>query len=119
MQSVRLSAPSLGAFKRIDLAVESSTVLNIVDTAVTVAGTDSQAGLLRELAVLLLCPPSPFVNSLAQPVAFTNKLLADTSESQASTVLHQRQILVSVLAASISEIATAILDRAILMKELT
>ena len=70
MQSVRLSAPSLTAFNNIDLAVPSSTVLNIVDTAVTVAGTERHAGLLRELAVLLLCPPSPFVNSQANPVSF-------------------------------------------------
>jgi len=67
--------------------------------------------------VLLLSPPAPFVNSLAHPVTFSGELLAGQTEDSGKT--RQRQILASVLAASISEIAHGILDRGLLLKELT
>lgn len=92
-------------------------MLSIIDTAVAVSGSDSHSKLLRELAVLLLCPPAPFVNSLTNPVSFSARLLSDSSPSVA--VIRQRQILVSVLASSISEIASAVIEKGILIDELT
>lgn len=118
MQSVRLSAPSLTAFKRIDLAVEPRAILNVVDTAGTkaVADSASSSALLRELAVLLLCPPAPFVNSLAQPVLLAKEeLLADNVDAACQ---RQRQILASVLAAAIPEIALTLFNGGLLLQEL-
>jgi len=57
------------------------------------------------------------VNSLAHPVAFATELLAGSTEDAGKT--RQRQLLASVLAASIAEIAHGILDRGLLLKELT
>ena len=49
VQSVRLSAPSLVAHKRIDLAVDSASLLNIVDmiSAAAGEGSESQTRMLR------------------------------------------------------------------------
>lgn len=120
VQSVRLSAPSLTAHKRIDLAVDSAALLGIIDmtSALAAEGSESQTRLLRQFVVLLLCPPAPFVNSLAHPVAFSGELLAGQPEEDSGKT-RQRQLLASVLAASISEIAHGILDRGLLLKELT
>jgi len=50
VQSVRLSAPSLVAHKRIDLAVDSTSLLHIIDLTSASAvdgGTESQTRMLR------------------------------------------------------------------------
>ena len=73
--------------------------------------------MLRQFVVLLLCPPAPFVNSLADPVTFANDLLKAHPDDQRKT--QQRQILVSTLAASKSEIAVKIFDLGLLLNELT
>lgn len=66
--------------------------------------------------VLLLCPPAPFVNGLANPVSFANDLLEGKCEDSVKS--QQRQLLAGVLAASKSEIALKILDRGLLLEEL-
>ena len=62
VQSVRLSAPGLTAPNGIDLAVDAESLLNIIDMmAITASdGSESHTRVLRQLAVLLLCPPAPF-----------------------------------------------------------
>lgn len=119
VQSVRLCAPSLANHKRIDLAVDAVCLLNILDLTASpsTGGAESQTRMLQQLLVLLLCPPSPFVNSLAHPVTFSNELLAGDSGDLARK--RQRQLMASVLAASRSEIAHSILDQGLLLKELT
>jgi len=100
VQSVRLCAPGLVAHKRIDLAVDPAALLRIIDLTSTsaTAGTESQTRMLRQFVVLLLCPPAPFVNSLADPVTFANDLLQGQPGDAGAT--RQRQVLASVLAAS-------------------
>jgi hypothetical protein len=73
--------------------------------------------MLRQFVVLLLCPPAPFVNSLADPVTFANDLLKAHHEDPGKT--RQRQILASTLAASKSAIAQRIFDLGLLLNELT
>lgn len=72
--------------------------------------------MLRQFVVLLLCPPAPFVNSLADPVTFSEELLQGHQEDAEKT--RQRQILASVLAAAKSEIAKRVFDLGLLLKEL-
>jgi len=49
VQSVRLSAPSLVASKKIDLAVDSASLLSIIDmtSASAAEGSESQTRMLR------------------------------------------------------------------------
>lgn len=72
--------------------------------------------MLRQFVVLLLCPPSPFVNSLADPVSFANDLLENKTEDV--TIIQQRQLLAGVLAASKSDIALKIFEKGLLLNEL-
>lgn len=72
--------------------------------------------MLRQFVVLLLCPPAPFVNSLADPVTFSDSLLQGHQEDAGKT--RQRQILAGVLAAARSEIAQRVFDLGLLLKEL-
>jgi hypothetical protein len=118
VQSVRLCAPGLVAHKRIDLAVDPATLLHIIDltSASAASGSESQTRMLRQFVVLLLCPPAPFVNTLANPVSFADDLLETKCEDPANA--QQRQLLAGVLAASKSEIALKILDRGLLLEEL-
>jgi len=103
------------AHKKIDLAVAPAALLRIIDltSASAGAGTESQTRMLRQFVVLLLCPPAPFVNSLADPVTFSEDLLKGHQEDPAKT--RQRQILASVLAAAKSEIAKRVFDLGLLL----
>jgi hypothetical protein len=105
VQSVRLCAPGLVAHKRIDLAVDAATLLHIIDlTSVSAtSGCESQTRMLRQFVVLLLCPPAPFINTLANPVSLANDLLETKRVDPINA--QQRQLLAGVLAASKSEIA--------------
>jgi hypothetical protein len=77
VQTVRLCAPSLVSHKRIDLAVATATLLQVVDLAASndSSSNEQETRLLQQFVVLLLCPPAPFVNSMADPVGFTKALL--------------------------------------------
>ena len=72
--------------------------------------------MLRQFVVLLLCPPAPFTNSLADPVSFADALLQDSKPD--SRLTSQRQILASVLAASKSEIALKMFELGLLLQDL-
>lgn len=67
--------------------------------------------MLRQFVILLLCPPSPFVNCLEYPCTFAKELL--NQEGQ------QRQIVASILAASRQDIAQMVFDLNLLQIELT
>ena len=99
--------------------MQPATLLQMIDltSTPTTASTESQTGMLRQVVVLLLCPPAPFVNSLADPVTLANDLLQTHHEDPRKT--RQRQILASILAASKSEIAQKIFDLGLLLNELT
>ena len=44
----------------------------------TTADDDKKAiSVLREYIILLVCPPAPFTNTEADPIAFGNMLLSD------------------------------------------
>ena len=119
VQTVRLCAPSLVGHKRIDLAVPTTILMQVIDLAATTNSftTDQETRLLRQFVVLLLCPPAPFVNSLADPVGFTKALLE--AEDVDALKTKQRQILVSGLAASRSEIAEKVHQQELLLNELS
>lgn len=108
MQSVRLCAPGLPSHKKIDLAVNQDVLFQIIDLA---SSSPDETRMLRQFVILLLCPPSPFVNSLADPCTFAKELL--NQEGQ------QRQIVASILAASRQDIAQMVFDLNLLQIELT
>ena len=72
VQSVRLCAPGLVSYKRIDLAVNSATISDIINSTASLDDKihPNKARMMLQFAVLLLCPPAPFVNSKADPVQF-------------------------------------------------
>ena len=119
VQSVRLCAPSLLTHKRIDLAVPTATLLQVLDLAASNESPshEHETRLLQQFVVLILCPPAPFVNSMADPVSFTRSLLE--AESGDEVRARQRQILVGGLAATRSEIAEKVYKERMLLGKLT
>jgi hypothetical protein len=69
--------------------------------------------------VLLLCPPSPFVNNHIDVYEFTVKhLIDDQSASASDEISQQKENLASILSSTQSQIAMEILNRGLKLEKL-
>jgi ABC-type phosphate transport system ATPase subunit len=76
-----MCSPILAGQKSIDLVVNSATMEKLMTTASEVQDDKKSINVLREYIILLLCPPAPFSNTLADPTAFGATLLSDHENS--------------------------------------
>lgn len=104
-----MCSPLLAGHRRLDISVDQDSLLKLIEACADIESSiyelDREQILLslRQYLVLLLCPPSPFINSKVQPVKFGTMLLdelTDKSEKEDDKSRKEKRTILSLIALS-------------------
>jgi hypothetical protein len=119
-----MCSPILADVKRIDVIVDLDHLNKLVNLA---SDMDSQAHfkVLRQYLILLLCPPSPFVNSTVEAIKFGDGILEKLKQPAWAVVTNkdlkiknEMQMILALIAVSHPEFAGKLYDQKVLLEDL-